>query len=484
MNYSILNFGEQKAKFSQNLGEISPFDAGIPLFECSDEVITEIYYYRWHSFCKHIRKTPEGHVVTEFYPPVPWAKKYNTINCPAGHHLYEGRWLHNKTYISDYIRFWFYDDEAQQRQYSFWAADSVYAVCLLYGDFSLAFELYDKLKENYFGWEKEKLLDNGMFYQTDNYDGMEFSAGGSGIRPTINSYMYADAAALAKIAEKLGKKDDKELFEEKAKSLKEKINTLLWDEKAEFFKTLAEEKNYTLTDMREEVGYVPWYFNIPTEEKGGAWKFLFDEKHFAAPFGPTTTERCYPDFMKWFDHECLWNGPSWPFATAQTITALANYLCNYERADEFCDKKEYQTLLHTYANSQYDIKDGKKVPYIDENLDPFTGEWLARKLLTEMKDPPGGIERGEDYNHSTYCDLVLSGLCGIRPKDDGKIEIYPLFDEEKTDYLCADGVLCHGKQISLVWDKLGNRYGLGKGLFVLCDGKVTATAEKCEKITV
>ena len=70
---------------------------------------------------------------------------------------------------------------------------------------------------------------------------------------------------------------------------------------------------------RELMGYIPWYFNMPDEDKNEAWKFLNDENHFYAPYGPTTAERCFPDFMELFDHECLWNGPSWPFATTQTL---------------------------------------------------------------------------------------------------------------------------------------------------------------------
>lgn len=485
MKYSILDPEKQKAHFSKNIGEISPFDAGVPLFECSDDTITEIYYYRWHSFCKHIRKTPEGHVVTEFYPPVPWAKKYNTINCPASHHLYEGRWLHEGKYIADYIRFWFSDPDAEPRQYSFPAADSVYAVCKVKGDFSLAIELYDKLKENYFSWEKTHLRENGMFYQIDSKDGMEYSAGGSGIRPTINSYMYADAVAISKIAKILGKTADAAFFEAKAATLKENINTLLWDDNAQFFKTLAEKNSFAHTSMREEIGYVPWCYCIPDGNKGGAWKFLFNEKHFAAPYGPTTAEQCCPEFMKTFDHECLWNGPSWPFATSQTLTALANYLCDYENSESYCDKKEYQKLLFTYANSQYDtLSDGSRMPYVDENLDPFTGEWLARKLLLEMEIAPGGTDRGADYNHSTYCDLVLSGLCGIRANESNDLVINPLFDEETTEYLCADGVLYHGHYITVVWDKSGKRYGIGRGLSFLCDGKMLVHTETCEKTNI
>lgn len=482
MKYHVLDLQKIREKHENTLGDISPFDAGIPLVDMSDEIIEKIYYYRWNVFCKHIRKTPEGHVVTEFYTPVPWAKKYNTINCPAGHHLYEGRWLHDDKYITDYARFWFNDPDAQPRQYSFWAADAIYNICIVRGDFSLAEELYEDLKDNYAQWEKTHLMDNGLFYQIDDRDGMEYSAGGSGCRPTINSYMYGDACALANIAERLGKTDDVKMFNDKADALKVKINSLLWSLKDEFFETLAEEKDYELCGVREEVGFVPWYFNVPDEDKSVAWKFLMDEKYFKAPYGPTTTEQICPDFMKHFDHECLWNGPSWPFATSQTATALGNLLCNYNQA--VMTKSDYYNLIHTYANSQFDLnQNGERVPYVDEDLDPFTGEWIARGILRQMETPPGGADRGEDYNHSTFCDLVLNGLAGIRPREDDKLEINPLFDESDLDYFCADGILYHGKYICVLWDKTGERYGKGKGLHVFCDGEETATSDTLDKLT-
>ena len=51
----------------------------IPLFECPDKEIEEIYYYRWWIYRKHIKNTPSGYVITEFLPEVRHAKKYNTI---------------------------------------------------------------------------------------------------------------------------------------------------------------------------------------------------------------------------------------------------------------------------------------------------------------------------------------------------------------------------------------------------------------------
>ena len=52
-------------------------------------------------------------------------------------------------------------------------------------------------------------------------------------------------------------------------------------------------------------------------------------------------------------------------------------------------------------------KNGK--PYIGEYHDEMTGEWL----ITGPK-----AARSRDYNHSTFCDLVISGLVGIVPRAD------------------------------------------------------------------
>jgi hypothetical protein len=43
----------------------------IPLFECPDKDLELTYYFRWWTFRKHLKQTPEGWVITEFLPAVP-----------------------------------------------------------------------------------------------------------------------------------------------------------------------------------------------------------------------------------------------------------------------------------------------------------------------------------------------------------------------------------------------------------------------------
>jgi len=452
----------------------------IPLFECPDKELEEIYYFRWWTYRKHIKKTPDGFVVTEFLPPVPWAKKHNTINCPSAHHIYEGRWLRNREYLDQYSLFWFRGG-GEARQYSFWAADSIYARYLADGNRVFALNLLPDLVQNYQGWEKSHQDANGLFWQRDAYDGMEKSIGGHGYRATINSYMYGDAVAIAKLAEMAGNSELTREYRGKAEKMKSLVETKLWDDQAKFFKVLPRGEGEQLADVRELHGYVPWYFNLPGYQYTAAWKQLMDPGGFFAPYGPMTAERRHPRFMFQDQHECLWNGPTWPFATTQALVALANVLNNYTQ--DVVSKADYLKLLKIYARSQHRrLPDGTVVPWIDENLDPFTGEWLAGSILRKLNRPDR--DRGKDYNHSGFADLVITGLVGLRPKPGDSIEVNPLVPEGTWPYFSVDNVPYHGHSIAIVYDKTGERYHQGGGLRIFADGKKIGEAESLRRLMV
>ena len=91
----------------------------------------------------------------------------------------------------------------------------------------------------------------------------------------------------------------------------------------------------------------------------------------------------------------------------------------------------------------------------------MTGYWLK-----------GDQERSRYYNHSTFNDLVISGLVGLRPRADNTIEVNPLVPEGEWDWFCLDNVPYHGRNVTIIWDKDGSHYHQGSGLQVLVDGKV------------
>ena len=467
----------------------------IPLFDCPDVLIGQTYYFRWWTYRKHIKQTPTGFIITEFLPNVPWSGKHNAISCPAALHISEGRWLHDQQYINDYEKFWLTEGKSGIRTYSFWIADAVFKQYEVTHDDSLAKTLLPGLIENYEAWEKNNLDRNGLFWQVDGRDGMEVSICGAntpqnaGYRATINSYMYGDATAIANIAELAGKKKITERFKKKTAIIKQDMETQLWDESAGFFKVRLRDSLQQLCSARELHGYTPWYFNIPGAKYSTAWKYLMDPKYFYATYGPTTAEQNHPGFnISYQGHECQWNGPSWPLATSITLTALANLLNNY--AQDYITKKDYHTLLSIYTRSQQRKReDGKTVPWIDENLNPFTGDWISRTRLKTWENgawskEKGGRERGKDYNHSTYCDLIITGLIGLRPQPGNTLVVNPLLPDNTWDYFCLDNVRYHGKNITVLYDKTGKRYKKGKGLIIFIDGKKAAASGTLKKLEV
>lgn len=445
----------------------------VPLFECPQQNFEEIYYYRWWTYRKHIKKTPVGFALTEFLVNRSYADEYNLISCAFGHHLYEGRWLHNQAYLNDYVKVWFRGNAGKPMKklhnFSSWAADAIYNRYLVNIDKPYALNLLPDLEQDYQTWEKERRLSNGLFWQSDVKDGMEETISGGrrekNARPSINSYMYGNANALAILATLKGDIATAQLYKTKADTLKILIQKQLWSEKYQFFETRKEAD--TLAQVREAIGLIPWYFNLPEKSYETAWKTVADEKIFCAPFGLTTADRSHPKFRTHGCCNCEWDGAVWPFATSQTLTAMANLLNNYQQST--VNDSTYFKLLERYVESQY----YRGRPYIGEYLDEKTGYWLK-----------GDQERSRYYNHSTFNDLIITGLVGLRPRADNTLEINPLLPENKWDWFCLDNVLYHGKTLTIIWDKTGTKYKRGKGLMVLVNGKQVARKDQLEKIIV
>lgn len=469
--------------------------ANIPLFDCPDKQLEQTYYFRWWTFRKHLKQTPEGYIFTEFLPAVPWAGKYNAINCPAGHHFYEGRWLHDPGYLQHYARFWLRGG-GSAHAYSSWLTNAIHAFAQVHADTTFLTNLFPDLVNDYGEWEELRRDSTGMFWQTDNLDGMEVSVSGAlgkkteGYRATINSYMYGNAVALADIARMKGDHETERRFNAEAKRLRKLILSKFWDEKAGFFKVIPRgNASLRQADVRELHGYTPWYFSIPEKKHAKAWMQLTDPNGFAAPYGPTSTEQRNTGFRVAYEgHECQWNGPSWPFATSITLTGLANLLNHYDQS--VMTKKDFWNLLTTYSRSQQRVReDGHVVPWIDENLNPYTGDWISRTRLSTWENGSwsagkGGRERGKDYNHSTFCDHVISGLVGIRPQNGHTLTINPLLPDDTWDYFCLDNVRYHGRIITVLYDKTGNKYGKGTGMRVFVDGRERASAPGISKVSI
>ena len=449
----------------------------VPRFECPEPHIEEIFRFRWMAYSTHLFKRANGKfIVTEFSTPVSHSGVDGTVSCPAWHHISEGRWIGDRTYMKDYLSFWL-TSEAAPRLYSFPLADSAYRYGLVSGDDDFIAGLFDGLAENYFAWERERFDKKyGLFWQIPDRDGMEFALlalaygrghGGEGYRSTINSYMYADAVALARMAEKYGHTREAALFAEKAQTLKKNFQFFLWHKKRSFFVDRRRDNRFFLNGLELE-GYFPWFCNMPDEKYSCAWKYITDPEYFCGKYGLRTLEKNHEEYL--VEHSipgmCMWNGWCWPFASSLALTGMANLLNDYQQ--NVVTAEDYYKLLETYTLCHY--KDG--VPHLAENYEPDEGYWYTDRG-----------ERSKYYNHSSYCDLVISGLAGFRPAEDGSVVINPLIPAD-WDYFALSDITFVNRKLSVIFDRNGKKYNYGKGLLVLEDGKVVASSPSGEKLVL
>ena len=461
------------------------YKANIPFFECPDADIVTTYYYRWELVTKHrtYGSPNSGYSFTEFTDRPFWSGMYGAISCPVGHQLYELRWLADDTYARDYSRYWFRTPGAQPRNYGCWLADGVWAMHQVHPNDTFMRDLLPDLKKNHAEWEKRQFeRDAGMFWQNGHDDGMEFNInsrqtkdilrGAPGYRPGFNAYMWADANAIARTARLAGDTATAAEFEAKARGIKDQLQAKLWDPKREFFFPMSmrdeEDKEgnkmlkHTLTYQsgkyagsphgRELHGYIPWQFNLPDPGFESAWKFLMDPAYFYAPYGPTTVERNDPQFLL-KNSCCWWSGQSWPYASAQTLKAMANLLQNYKQ--NAVSRADYAKLLRIFAISHR--KNGK--PYLAEALHPDTGSF----------DGHDGYNHSEHYFHSSFNDLVITGLVGLKTRDDETVEIDPLAPTD-WNWFALEGIPYRNRRLTILWDRDGSRYQRGVGLRLLADG--------------
>ena len=97
--------------------------------------------------------------------------------------------------------------------------------------------------------------------------------------------------------------------------------------------------------------------------------------------------------------------------------------------------------------------------WIDEVKAPYEDVWSSREILKNWNWPKekGGYERGKDYNHSTFCDLVITGLAGVRIVNE-TVLFRPILPKT-WQYFCLDHLYIQGDRYRIAYDKTGEKYG-------------------------
>lgn len=461
------------------------YESNIPFFECSDTEIEQVYYYRWKLYKAHIRNTgPNEFIITEFIDHVAWDREpFCTINAASMHHIYEGRWLRDPKYMDGYINN-LYQQGGNDRRYSESVADATYARYLVDGNQDFILSQLESMKSIYEGWSDHYDSSKNMYWIPAMPDATEYTIasidgsggtagfdGGETFRPTINSYMFGNAQAIAKIAALKGDQQTENHYKTRASDLKRLAETNLWNDSLQHFTDRYKMNNkfvkyWNFIRGRELAGMAPWYFNLPTDDDKYtiAWKHVLDTTELLGKYGFRTNEPSYEHYFKqfiWFEGKrgSQWNGPSWPYQSSQALSAMANVLNNYNQ--KVISNTDYLKLLRLYTKQHY-LPNGKI--NLVENYDPNLGGPIVYYYWSNH------------YLHSTYNNLVISGLCGIRPTEDDSLTINPLIDSS-IKYFYLDNASYRGHDVSVIYDEDGTKYNIGKGITVFVDG------QKAELIT-
>jgi hypothetical protein len=475
------------------------YEANIPFLSVPDQTLQSVYYYRWRVWKEHLEETQPGtgQILTEFLNGVGYSAPFNGIDAAAGHQIMEGRWVRDESYDDSDLQYWLEGPglESQSQdpyasdwadEYSNWLVYAAWEQALVTGDISSLEAMEPALISQYNSWSSHINQATGLYWQLPVWDAMEQSAsalassnsyaGVQTLRPTINAYQYGAAEVISQLATMMHQTGTAREFAAKAAALKAGVQRYLWSDSQQFFDDVLLPGNPSLSqlDERQETGFVPWYFDMPQASDSVAWAQLMNPQGFYTPYGPPTLEVRSPLYMQNAYTPgagdggcCHWDGPSWPFATSQTLTGLANLLDDYPSQD-YITAADYDTLLQDYANTQ--MKNGS--PYVAEAHDPSSPLWIY-----------DATDHSEDYNHSTFNDLVISGLMGLRPQAGNTLVIKPLVPSSWS-YFVLENVPYHGHNVTLMYDQTGDRYHQGPGFHVYVDGRQVAWSPTVRDLTI
>ena len=499
------------------------YQRNIPFFESPDPQLDEVYYYRWEVILRHRRYAhPDyGYVFTEFVSEQTKSSfgRFGTISAAADLHLDELRWMKDRLPAREYLRNFLLVPGAKPRAYGFaptWVGESLAKV---HGGENPLRDMLQRCVENYRGWERGLVSypeDNGfdpafgLFWNTGRDMGGEYNLastqlneelrgivgykirGGAGYRCDINAVLFGEASAIAALARRAGDAGIEADFRAKAAQLKSVVQAKLWDPERDFFMHRWRYDEYADGDspghrsikagsyiwqtnrLKQGVGWQPelsgegkgreifcyylWRYGLPDDNDESAedgyaraWKFLQSPRHFAGKYGPTTAEREDPWFSVVYG-ECRHNGQTWPYHTSRVLEAGLVLLRDYKHHQSF-SKGDWWSIFRAYTALH---RNANQV-FIAESADPDRPQW------TELR--PIGFH----YFHSTYIDLLICGVVGLKPRSDDVLELDPLAPAD-WDYFALDDVLYRGRSISIVWDRHGSRYALGPGLHVFVNG--------------
>lgn len=90
-------------------------------------------------------------------------------------------------------------------------------------------------------------------------------------------------------------------------------------------------------------------------------------------------------------------------------------------------------------------------------------------------------DREYQYLHSSFNDLIITGLIGLRPRTDQLLVLEPLVPEGALAWFAIDRLRYRGNELSIAWDEDGQHFLKGPGLSVWVNGERVVQAPQLQR---
>jgi hypothetical protein len=435
------------------------FADNVPAFSCSDLAFEKMYYYRWYLLKKcaiQARRFILNHPYMDrvLYEGVAGRWFTKVIGLPLPLQIMEARWLNDKSYATSQARVAitkpdFFD-------YLNWTPYAIWQLHLVAPNKSLIKEALPVM-QNFVATEAAKDEDGdalptvwgswitGMEYQPsfhyftsprwDHTKGDEFVTDDQLTKDAAvykkflplervdeATYYFLNNLAIAKSSMLTGDSATSKDYQQRAANIRLAVLEKMWDKQKEFFYDLNPTTDEKAIGAKMADGFFPFLFGeLADKTQSSVFKHLLNPQEFWTKWPvPSASQDC-PAFDShgfWkvgpkasaenpYQYVCNWNGPTWLFSNALILDSLGSAA---QMSDDENLRIAFMELFKRHTRIQF-LKQDFSLPCAVEHYDSRTGENI--RLLA-------------DYFHSSYNDLLIRFVIGIKPREDDLIEIAPL----------------------------------------------------------
>jgi hypothetical protein len=445
----------------------------LPSFTSADTTMERQYWHRATSILrKNLFRVGEGRLADWGISEGRWTADWyaNMISYGAGHQIRETRWLRDPQYVRGIISTWCANEKADgvfpshirpssigDGQYTDWITSTVWEAHCVHPNVEALKKWAGALKKNVDGWMTVYDKDNDGLLLVDSHwwTGMEWQPSFFYFnnfdaekqdqqleRVDLTSYVYGDARNLARVLSVIGDAEGAKHYDAIADTIRDATGKTMWDEGTKFFYSVKPEAHEKAM-VKEVVGVYPFYFSMFSGETekpyADAWKSILDPAEFWTTWPVASATKKCPAYSQdeLFNGKkatgCMWNGPTWPHANSIVLSAMAATLRDYKQSP--LAPRDFRDLLDSFTKAQF-LDGDPTFPWTGEFYDGETAAWR-----TEQRD----------YNHSTYIDIIIADLAGLRPRSDDVIEVRPIIDPAMPAFT-IDGIRYHNHDVTIAWN--------------------------------